>query len=165
MKKLLFLLAIILSCLLSVLVSRSNLVLAQENEEKLLLFVEEGCPYCQLTEKFIDEKGISENIDIKDVRENAENANLYTSISDEAGIPVNDRGVPMLYDGGETYTSADEIITYLAGKYDLSTEGYIDANDDNETGESVNKNVIFAILGVGIVLSVGYLLLSMKDKK
>lgn len=164
MKKNIIVTTISFAALLFVLALFGSVKAQEETNKTLTLFVEEGCPYCEETEKFINENGLGQNIDIKDVRGSSENAELYTQISDDAGIPLNERGVPMLYDGETTYTSADQIISYLGEKYNVSTEGYLDGSDSNEDNSS-SKYVVLSILGVGVLISLGYIILSMRKSK
>ena len=134
---------------------------AQEDEEtKPILFVEEGCPHCETTKKFLEENGIDEKVDVIDIREDPQNAAFYSQICENAGISLYDRVVPMLFDNEETITSADKIIDYLGKKFDISTDDYkIDSGSDR------SNKIIFLILGLGAGISVLFLLLSNKSKK
>lgn len=137
------------------------MVSAQEDEDaKPILFVEDGCPYCEVAKKFLEENGIDERVDTIDIREDPQNAAFYSQICENAGISLYDRGVPMLFDNEEVITSADKIIDHLGNKFDIPTDDYkIDSGSDR------SDKIIFLILGLGVGISVLFLILSNKSKK
>ncbi|MBN2015251.1 glutathione S-transferase N-terminal domain-containing protein [Candidatus Dojkabacteria bacterium] len=137
-------------------------VLAEGENESVVLFVEEGCPYCEKVKGFISDKGL-EGIEILDIREDPSNADYYSKVCDEAGIDILERGVPLLYDSGQIINSADQIISYLGEKYNVSTEGYEFENDDTAKNRSVK--IVLLILGLGLGVSVLFLLLARKKDK
>jgi len=125
---------------------------AQDNFQ-LVLFVEEGCPYCDKTKTFIDENSITD-IEYIDIREDSQNADFYNTVCDNAGISLYDRGVPMLYDNGEVITSADKIIQYIADKYE------IEVSDDPLENDNGSNRIVLIILGFGFLASMLFLVLN-----
>lgn len=150
--------------LISPLGVKAQEVSAPADPGELILFVREGCEYCALTEKFIEEKGLTDKISIKDVNEDPANAAEYNTYADEAGIPIDDRGVPMLYDNGEVMESADKIIIRLGEKFEVSTEGYLPDMKPSGNGE-VSPAVLIVIFGIAAVVIAGFLFLSNKKDK
>jgi glutaredoxin len=151
-----------------------NMVEAQEDnfvgEEEtslMTLFVEEGCPYCEIVEEFISKNNLEDEVDIKDIRADTATAALYNEMFDELGVPLEDRGgVPVLFDGSEYFDGADKIITHLGEVFDISVDDYLlnpKKEEDNE--EESSNNVVLAILGVGLLASVVFLFISGKKKK
>lgn len=128
---------------------------AQDNmESQLVLFVEEGCPYCEKAKTFVDENGITD-INFLDIREDTQNADFYNTVCDNAGISLYDRGVPMLYDNGEVITSADKIITYIGEKYEVEV-----SDDPLATNGNHSNRMVFIILGFGLLASLLFLVLN-----
>ncbi len=119
-----------------------------------ILFVEDGCPYCDKTKTFIDENGI-DDIEFLDIREDPQNADFYNTVCDNAGISLYDRGVPMFYDNGEVITSADKIITYIGEKYGIEV-----SDDPLSTNENHSNRIVFIILGFGLISSLLFLVLN-----
>ncbi|MDD3647219.1 MAG: glutaredoxin domain-containing protein [Candidatus Dojkabacteria bacterium] len=131
---------------------------------EVILFVREGCQYCSLTETFIEEQGLADKLIIKDVNADPANAAEYNKYAEEAGIPVDQRGVPMLYDNGEVVESADNILNRLGEKFGVSTEGYFPDADVSGEGE-ISSTVLIAIFGVAVIMIAGFIYISNKKDK
>lgn len=134
-------------------------------EEKALLFVEEGCPYCRKVEEFITDKSLDTKVDIRDIRKDPANAALYNQKFDEAQVPLEQRGgVPVLFDGSQYFSGADEIIRYLGTKYQVPYEDYLsDSEEANNDGDDSHSNrVVFGILAIGLLVAGGVIVLSNK---
>jgi glutaredoxin len=126
----------------------------------LILFVREGCPHCANVEKFLDDNGLTSEVQILDVEADPANAALYTQLSNDAGMSLEEQGgVPLLFDDGEAVTSADVIIEHLGAKFDVETTGY--GYDE----EKKSNTFILVIFGIGISVSVLYFVLSRKREK
>lgn len=92
------------------------------NEEtgKLILFVGDGCPHCENVEKYMEENGTAEKLDIetKEVYYNRENQKLLQEKAGQCGINTSQIGVPLLWDeNGKKCMSGDaDIINFLKEK-------------------------------------------------
>jgi len=141
----------------------------QSVEQELILFVEEGCPYCDLVKEFMSENLLEDKIDVRDVRADPENAALYEELFEKAGVPIQERGsVPVLFDAEDHFDGASEIITHLGEKFGIEVDDFLPNNDDTENGEDENSRsmqVVLSILGVGVVISIGYLIISKRQEK
>lgn len=135
-----------------------------QSVEKMNLYVQETCGYCEEVKKFINEKNLAENFNIIDIQADPENAAKFNDAAEKAGIPINDRGVPLLEDGDNVINSADQVLSYIGEKLNVSTEGYLEQEDPEEQQEEAKSvSVVLTILGVGILISVGVIMLT-KDK-
>lgn len=131
-------------------------VSADGEDSKLVLFVETGCPHCEEVESFIAENNLAGNVDVRDIRESPDFAKQYEEMNDNVGINLQDRSVPMLFDG-EIYKVGDSpIIEYLGEKYGIEVRG--------ESVHSKSSIVLF-ILGTGIVLAGAALLISSRKSE
>jgi len=151
-------------------VSRAEEVNLVQEEEELLLFVEEGCPHCRKVEEFITENSLDDKVDIRDIRADSGDAALYNEMCDEAGIPLTERGFPLLFEGESFYQGSEEIIKHFGGKFAIPVDDYIDdtQDSDQENSEEIDNysdNVVIAILGIGVLISLIFLFLYSKGKK
>jgi len=151
---------IIFGVFLILLLCSPRSIYAQESENNLVLFVEEGCPYCAKVKDFIEKNNLLE-IQILDIREDPQNAEFYNSVCDKAGIDLYDRGVPLFYDNGNTVLDANEIIKYLGNKYNISVE---EEEQDTNSESKKSKRVVLIILGLGLGFSLLFILLSKKKQ-
>jgi len=136
-------------------------VKAQKSEEDVIvLFVEEGCPYCSKVKSFIKENELNE-IDILYLREDPENAEFYNNVCEEAGISIYDRGVPMFYDNGEVIISADKIIEYIGQKYGVEVPE--DPLGEHSNDSAGSNRIVFIILGFGFIASLLFLILNREN--
>ncbi|MFC1780221.1 glutaredoxin family protein [Patescibacteria group bacterium] len=138
-------------------------VVEEESSDELILFVQEGCQYCEKVEEFLQDKELTDKVQILDIIDPV-NAALYNQMSEIAGIPLEQRGVPLLFSNGEAIQSADEIIEFLGEKFEVSTEGY-DFNNDNGEEKEISVTVLLVILGSGVLGSVLFLIFSKKREK
>lgn len=127
---------------------------AQENDQKPMLFVEEGCPHCRNVEEFLVNNSLETEVEIFDTRANPENAALYTEKVSQAGIPIQEQGVPTLFNGDEYRIGDTPIINYLSDMFGIAIE---DTPDD-----SPNNVVVLGILGGGVLVSVVFLFITRK---
>jgi cytochrome c biogenesis protein CcdA/glutaredoxin len=86
-----------------------NSVFAQD---QITLFYGEGCIHCALVDEYIEENNI-ERVVMKEVYQNKENAEEFTTLADKLGIPINELGVPFLYTGREYFVGDIDIIEYF----------------------------------------------------
>jgi glutaredoxin len=138
-------------------------VVEEESTDELILFVGDGCPYCAKVEEFIENNNLEGQIEILNVRADPANSVLYSQMSEIAGIPLEQRGVPLLFSNGEAIQSADKILEYIGEKFGVSTEGYNFNNSDGDEKE-ISPTVLLIILGGGILGSVLFLLFSRRKE-
>lgn len=147
-----FLLTIFLLITLSFIPSK--IIAQEENAGDLVLYVSEGCPHCANVENFIEENNLTGEIEVKDMSADHEAAAEYNLKCDKAGIALDERGVPLLFDGEEYIDGDSPIIAYLSGKFNISVD------DDTDEG---NKRAVLLILGMGVMLAIGSLFLTKKN--
>lgn len=117
----------------------------------LVLYVQEGCGHCAKVEAFIETNDLAGEIEIKDVSADPGASEEYTAFFDAAGVPLEERGVPLLVYGGSEYLTGDApIIDYLKEQFGIVDEKktYSGSEIALLAGGTV---FIGAILGYGIV--------------
>ncbi|MDK2949179.1 MAG: hypothetical protein PWQ56_344 [Patescibacteria group bacterium] len=85
-------------------------------EEDVILFYGDGCPACSALDQLMQEKGISEIYNHKEVYYNQENSNQLITKAKECGIDANLITIPFLYADGNCYTGVGPIINYFEEK-------------------------------------------------
>ena len=81
----------------------------------IILFYGIGCPHCAKVEEFIKENKVDEKISFqeKEVYFNKNNANELLEKAKKCGIPENEIGVPLLWDGSRCFVGEVEIINFF----------------------------------------------------
>ena len=114
---------------------------------KPILYVKEGCSHCAKVEAFIEQYGLGETIEIKDVVLEPEASEDYTKFMEEQNVPAAEQGVPFLVYGDMEWLSGDTpIIKYLAEENDITIE-------DTSEGSNV---ALLATGGIFVIGIVGY---------
>jgi len=88
------------------------------NSSSIILFYGTGCPHCAKVEEFIKENKIREKISFqeKEVYFNKNNANELAQKAKECGLPTDEIGVPLLWDGSKCFIGETEIINFFEEK-------------------------------------------------
>lgn len=152
----------------SIVVAEDEEVNGSESEDNIILFVEEGCPHCSKVENFLSENSLEEKIETVDIRADPANAALYTQMCEDAGIALEDRGFPLLFDGEEHFSGSYEIITHLGEKFGVEVGDYLNENNGEDGEEDLNERstrIVLIILGFGVFISVAFLALHSKRKR
>ena len=97
-----------------------SFVFGENVEDKPVLFYGDGCPHCANVESYLEDEGILDDINRKEIYQNRENAQEFNEICEEEGIEFMDRGVPFLYAEGECFIGDKQIVSYFEGKEALN---------------------------------------------
>lgn len=83
-----------------------------DNQNQIILFYGEGCPHCEIVDKYIEENKIEEKISFvrKEVYNNQENQKELIEKAKICGISDNNIGVPFLWDGEKCFIGDQDII-------------------------------------------------------
>ena len=94
-----------------------SIVLAKQ-ESGNCLFFSKGCPHCAKVKKYFQENGILEkyNIEERNINGDTKCAQEFNKICQDKGIPLNERGVPMLYFEGQCLIGDKPIIDFFENK-------------------------------------------------
>lgn len=78
---------------------------------KMILFYRDDCPHCKNVEAFIEKNNIKDKVDfeMKEVKENQDNALLLIKKAASCGLPTDQIGVPFFWDGFKCIVG-DELI-------------------------------------------------------
>ena len=87
-------------------------------QNQIIFFYGEGCPYCVVVEKYIEQNNIKEKISFeeKEVYNNKDNANDLTNKAKMCGLSTNSIGVPFLWNGSECFVGDKEITEFFEKK-------------------------------------------------
>ena len=77
------------------------------------LFYGNGCPHCTVVINYLEENNLLDQVILKEIYQDRDNASEYNDLCRTLLIPIYDRGVPMLYADNTTYNGSVEIIDYL----------------------------------------------------
>jgi len=85
---------------------------------EIILFYGVGCTHCAKVEEFIKENKIEEKISFqkKEVYFNKKNANELAGKAKKCGLPTNEIGVPLLWDGSKCIVGDEDIINFFKEK-------------------------------------------------
>ena len=103
------------------------------NSQVPIFFYGNACPHCADVEKWMEENGIEEKIEIvkKEVYDNRANSLEMTEVAKSCGLPINSIGVPFLYTHeSKCLIGSPDIINYLSDKADISAD-----NKNTESGK------------------------------
>ena len=116
--------------------NNSELVILAEQESDNCLFFGKGCLHCAKVKKYFQENGILEKYDIeeKNLSGSAECALEFNKICQDNGIPLGERGIPMLYFGGQCLMGDTPIIEFFENK-----ESQNPGNNNPGNGEPNNN--------------------------
>ena len=125
-------------------------VQAQSVSSDNCLFFGAGCPHCTKVEKYFQENGILEkyNIEEKNITGNSECAAEFNKICQDSGIPLNERGIPMIYFEGQCLMGDKPIINFFENKEFQNPE-----NNNSENGQSNNSQENQTAITIPIVIS------------
>jgi len=84
----------------------------------VILFYGTGCPHCEIVEKYLKDNKVEEKILIekKEVFYNKKNADEFNEKAEICGVPKEDRGVPLLWDGSKCIVGDPDIIAFFKSK-------------------------------------------------
>jgi len=102
-----------------------NSTISDYNQEPVL-FYGNTCPHCKELEKWMEENGISEKLEIikKEVYENKDNAKELNQAALNCGLQIKNIGVPFLYTPeNKCLIGTPDIMDYLMNKASLVSEG------------------------------------------
>jgi cytochrome c biogenesis protein CcdA/glutaredoxin len=96
----------------------SEPVILAEQESKNCLFFSTGCAHCGKVDKYFQENNILEqyNIEEKNISGDAKCAQEFNVICQDNGIPLGERGIPMLYFEGQCLMGDTPIIDFFKNK-------------------------------------------------
>jgi len=121
-KKILFLCAIVV--IISLILGLLNIKSKKNNnytEDKVILFVRNDCPHCQIVEQWLEDKtAIKTNSGLvfKEVSLNKDNSQLLLTSALQCQLDSSQGlGVPFLFDQGKCIIGDQPIIDYLGEKY------------------------------------------------
>lgn len=131
-------------------------ILKIRSEEKLILYVSTGCPHCSKVEKFIEDEGLQEEIETKNVTEDDGAADEYTEFFEENDVPLAQQGTPTLIaqsdDDFDWVVGDQPIIEFLAEKYDIEIKNEEDSfNSEEFIYLGLGAIIVSFVIGYGIV--------------
>ena len=99
------------------------------------LFFSTGCAHCGKVDEYFQKNNILEkyNIEKKNINGDAECAQEFNKICQNEGIPLNKRGVPMLYFEGQCLMGDKPIINFFEGYTGNSNNNSSDNSSINQT--------------------------------
>jgi len=140
MKKNIILLFAVLAFLIIGVSVRQNILrqsdtVVQVASSENCLFYGTGCPHCIKVDKYFQENGILEKYDIekKNTSGNSKCASEFNRICQDNGIPLEERGIPMLYFEGQCLMGDQPIIDFF------ENEGFQNLENNNS---QKNQSVI-----------------------
>lgn len=85
------------------------------SDSQITLFYGDGCPHCEIVDKYILENKVEEKVsfDKKEVYNNQENQRELIEKARICNIPVNNIGVPFLWDGQNCLIGDQDIINFF----------------------------------------------------
>ncbi len=81
--------------------------------DKMILFVGKDCPHCEVVENKLSDDYKSTPIDIKEVFNDNQNANLLVQALRVCGQSLDSAGVPLLWNGRGCYQGDEDVLNYL----------------------------------------------------
>ncbi|MDD4412569.1 MAG: hypothetical protein PHR00_02905 [Patescibacteria group bacterium] len=90
-------------------------VLAETNNDEIILFYGTTCPHCKNVEEYMAENKTEEFIKLvqKEVFDNKVNSQLLINKARACGINTDSIGVPLLWVKGQCYSGDEQIINYF----------------------------------------------------
>ena len=87
---------------------------------EIIFYYGDGCPHCAKVEDFVKTNGVDKKIKFtsKEVYNNRTNSDELVARYAQCGLPTDNVGVPLLWDGGEKkcYSGDQDIINYFSGR-------------------------------------------------
>lgn len=95
--------------------SVSSPVLAENNNDEIILFYGTTCPHCKNVEEYMAENRTEEFVKLvqKEVFDNKVNSQLLINKARACGISTDSIGVPLLWVNGQCYSGDEQIINYF----------------------------------------------------
>lgn len=128
---------------------------AQTNSSENSLFYGNGCAHCAKVEKYFQENGILEkyNIERKNISGNPEFAQEFNEICQSKNIPLDERGIPMLYFEKQCLMGDEPIISFFENGEFQNPENNNSVNDPlvNDPENKIIENP--EVLTIPIVIS------------
>ncbi len=83
-----------------------------------ILFYKYECPYCKVVEEYIATNNVKNYLVFTEleVSTNPINAQLLAKKAASCGLPTDNLGVPLFFDGTNCYVGDKDIVKYLASK-------------------------------------------------
>ncbi len=115
-----------------IILRQSNAVVQAASSQNCLFFGE-GCPHCAKVSKYFQENGILEKYDIeeKNIHGDSECALEFNRICQNHGIPLKERGIPMLYFEGQCLMGDKPIIDFFENMEFQDLENNNSENEQN----------------------------------
>jgi len=142
------------------------------SEDKMTLFVSEGCPHCIKVREFIAEHNMEDNIVVLNIHTDDGAAEKYTDFVAEHEIPLSEQGTPtLIYDGDRWVVGDTPIIDFLAERYDVqegnntSNDSANDASDGDDLGFTIGDYLIFGIGLIVVSSVVGYGIVNLVNER
>lgn len=143
-------------------------------QEETILFWGVNCPYCHVVRDKLDNEGLKEKVEIKEVeiQKETQNLDIFKEKAQACGIDLKEAGVPMLFVDGKCYQGVDAIISKI--RYMASVDGGEEVEEDPVTVETEKKSegktntekLILIVLGFLVILPVfGYFVKSKRSKE
>ena len=91
---------------------------ADIQNQGIILFYGDGCPHCEIVEKFVAEKNIEAEVSFakKEVYYNKQNASELAEKAMTCGMSTDSIGVPFLWDGSKCLVGDQDIIEFFKSK-------------------------------------------------
>ncbi|MFA5855048.1 MAG: cytochrome c biogenesis protein [Candidatus Gracilibacteria bacterium] len=125
-----------------------------------ILYYGNGCSHCAKVEEFIQSNNLNIEIEQKEIYQNTQNAEEFTSLCESEDIDIMDRGVPFLYVDNECIIGDKPIIDYLRGyQVEIASESVVEPvvapiADDIELGENSHSLTLPILIGGALVDSI-----------
>lgn len=89
-----------------------------QSGEDIILYYGEGCPHCEIVDKYIEENNIESKVSFirKEVYRNKENQEDLVTKARTCGFDDDGIGVPFLYDGEKCLIGDQDIINFFKEK-------------------------------------------------
>jgi glutaredoxin len=88
---------------------------AESPTDQIVLFYGDGCPHCEIVDKYINENKIEEKVSFvrKEVYNNEKNQKELIEKAKICGIANNNIGVPFLWEKGVCFVGDQDIIKFF----------------------------------------------------
>lgn len=110
---------------------------------KAILFVEEGCPYCAVVHKYMEENNLMKELDVQvyDVTESTDNQRFYRLKADEFGYT--ESRTPLFIHDGQYFVGDQNIIAYLKTiqptQLNTPTQGTLSDDDADDLEDIIDE--------------------------
>ncbi|HBH46903.1 MAG: hypothetical protein A2445_05825 [Candidatus Jacksonbacteria bacterium RIFOXYC2_FULL_44_29] len=93
--------------------------LTQKNQDGLILYYGDGCSHCANVEKFLADNAIEQKVQVqkKEVYQNQKNAQELGQRAAKCGLPSDNVGIPVLWDGTNCLVGDQDIINFFQKNY------------------------------------------------